>query len=52
MKEKGKVVKEIITTQMADTVVLVEAISAEEDAEDAEEAVGDAAEEETTIVSI
>jgi hypothetical protein len=49
MKEKEKIVKEIITTQMADTVVLAKAISAEEDTEEAED---DAAEEETTIVSI
>jgi hypothetical protein len=52
MKEKEKIVKEIITTQMADAVVLTKAIPAEEDAEDAEEAEEDAAEEETTIVSI
>jgi hypothetical protein len=52
MKEKEKIVKEIITIQMADAVVLAKAIPAEEDAEDAEEAVEEAAEEETTIVSI
>jgi hypothetical protein len=42
---------EIITTQMEDAVVLAEAILAEEDAGDVEEAVDDAVEEET-IVSI
>jgi hypothetical protein len=55
MKEKEKIVKEIIKTQMEDAVVLAKAIPAEEDAEeaedaeDAEEAVEDAAEEETTV---
>jgi hypothetical protein len=49
MKEKEKIVKEIITIQVADAVALAKAIIAEEDAEEAEE---DAAEEETTIVSI
>jgi hypothetical protein len=44
--------EEIITIQVADTVALAKAIIAEEDAEDAEEAEEDAAEEETTIVSI
>jgi hypothetical protein len=34
---------------MEDTVVLAKAIPAEEDAEDAEEAVEDAVEEETTV---
>jgi hypothetical protein len=59
MKEKEKIVEEIITTQMVDAVVLANAIPAEEDAkdaeeaqEDAEEAEADAAEDETTIVSI
>jgi hypothetical protein len=52
MKEKEKIVKEIITTQMADAVVLSKVIPAEEDAEDVEEAAEDAAEEETTPVSI
>jgi hypothetical protein len=42
---------EIITTQMEDAVVLANAILAEDDTEDVEEAVGDAVEEET-IVSI
>jgi hypothetical protein len=42
-------VKEIITTQMADTLVLAKVIPAEEDAEEAEE---DAAEEEATTVNI
>jgi hypothetical protein len=49
MKEKEKVMKEIIKTQMEDAVVLAKAIPAEEDTEDAEEAVEDAAEEETTV---
>jgi hypothetical protein len=44
--------KEIITTQMADAVVLAKSILAEEDAEEAEEAEEDAAKEETTIVTI
>jgi hypothetical protein len=52
MKEKEKIVKEIITIQVADAVVLAKAITAEEDADEAEEAKEDAAEEETTIVSI
>jgi hypothetical protein len=52
MKEKEKIVKEIITIQVEDAVVLVKAILAEEDAEDAEEAEEDAVEEETAIVSI
>jgi hypothetical protein len=57
MKEKEKVMKEIITIKMEDAVVLAKAIPAEEDAEDAEdaedveEAVVDTVEEET-IVSI
>jgi hypothetical protein len=45
-------VKEIITIQVADTAAVARAIMAEEDAEVAEEAEEDAAEEETTIVSI
>jgi hypothetical protein len=52
MKEKEKIVKEIITTQMVDAVVLAKAIPAKEDTEDSEEAEEDAAEEETTTVSI
>jgi hypothetical protein len=52
MKEKEKIVKEIITIQVADTVALTKAIIAKEDAEDAEEAEEDAVEEETTIVSL
>jgi hypothetical protein len=52
MKEKEKIMIEIITTQMEDAVVIAKAILAEEDAEDAEEAMVDAVEEETTIVSI
>jgi hypothetical protein len=51
MNEK-KIVKEIITIQVADAVALAKAIIAEEDAEDAEEAEEDTAKEETTIVSI
>jgi hypothetical protein len=51
MKEKEKVMIEIITTQMEDAVVFSKAILAEEDAEDVEEAVVDTVEEET-IVSI
>jgi hypothetical protein len=49
MKEKEKIVKEIITIKVADAVALAKAIIAEEDAEEAEE---DAAEEETAIVRI
>jgi ribosomal protein L12E/L44/L45/RPP1/RPP2 len=60
MKEKEKIMKEIITIQVADAVAVAGAIMAKEDAEDAEEAEEDAAEEdeedaakeETTIVSI
>jgi hypothetical protein len=52
MKEKEKIVNEIITIQVADTVAVAKAIIAKEDAEDAEEDAEDAAEEETTIVSI
>jgi hypothetical protein len=52
MKEKEKVMIEIIITQMEDAAVIAKAILAEEDAEDAEEAAVDAVEEETTIVSI
>jgi hypothetical protein len=52
MKEKEKIVKEIIKTKMADTVVLAKAIPSEEDEEDAEEVEEDAAEEETTTVII
>jgi hypothetical protein len=51
MKEKEKIVKEIITTQVADALVLTKEIPAEEDEEDeddAEEAEEDAVEEETT----
>jgi hypothetical protein len=49
MKEKEKIMKEIIKTQMEYKVVLAKAIPAEYDAEDVEEAVEDAAEEETTV---
>jgi hypothetical protein len=49
IKEKEKIMKEIIKTQMEDAVVLAKAIPAEEDAEDVEEAVEDAAEGETTV---
>jgi hypothetical protein len=52
MKEKEKIVKEIITIQVVDAVALAKEIIAEEDAEDAEEAEEDAAEEEPTVVSI
>jgi hypothetical protein len=54
MKEKEKLMIEIIKTQTEDEAVLAKAIPAEddaEDAEDAEEAAVDTAEEET-IVSI
>jgi hypothetical protein len=51
MKEKEKVMIEIIKTQMEDAVVLAKAILAVEDAEDVEEAAVDTVEEET-IVSI
>jgi hypothetical protein len=49
MKEKEKIMIEIINTQTEDAVVLAKAIPAEEDAEDVEEATEDAAEEETTV---
>jgi hypothetical protein len=49
MKEKEKIMKEIIKTQMEDAVVLAKAIPAEEDAEDVEEAMEDAAEKEKTV---
>jgi hypothetical protein len=52
MKEKEKVMIEIIITQMEDASVIAKAILAEEDAEDVEEAAVDAVEEETTIVII
>jgi hypothetical protein len=51
MREKEKIMIEIITIQMEDAVVLANAILAAEDAEDVEEAVVDAVEEET-IASI
>jgi hypothetical protein len=51
MKEKEKVMIEIITMQMEDAVGIAKAILDEEDAEDVEEAVVEAVEEET-IVSI
>jgi hypothetical protein len=51
MMEKEKIMIEIITIAMEDAVVLAKAILAAEDAEDVEEAVVDAVEEET-IVSI
>jgi hypothetical protein len=51
-ERKRKIVKEVIKTQMEDTVMLAKAIPAKEDTEDAEEAEEDAAEKETTIVSI
>jgi hypothetical protein len=46
---KIKNMKEIIKTQMEDALVLAKAIPAEEDVEDVEEAMEDAAEEETTV---
>jgi outer membrane lipoprotein-sorting protein len=49
MKEKEKLMIEIIASQMEDTVVLAKAILAEEDAEDVQEAVVDAVEEETIV---
>jgi hypothetical protein len=49
MQENEKLMIEIIKTQTEDTLVLTKAIPAEEDAEDAEEAVEDAAEEETIV---
>jgi hypothetical protein len=52
MKEKEKIMIEIITTQMEDAAVIAKSILAEEDTEDAEETVVDEVEEETTIVSI
>jgi hypothetical protein len=48
-ERKRKKMIEIIKTQTEDALVLTKAIPAEEDAEDAEEAVEDAAEEETTM---
>jgi hypothetical protein len=49
MKEKEKIMIEIIKTQTEDVIVLAKAIPAKEDAEDVEEAVENAAEEETTV---
>jgi hypothetical protein len=49
MKEKEKLMIEIIKTQTEDAVVLTKAIPAEEDAE---ESAVEAVAEETTIVSI
>jgi hypothetical protein len=49
--EKEKIMIEFITISMEDAVLLAKAILAAEDAEDVEEAVVDAMEEET-IVSI
>jgi hypothetical protein len=51
IKEKEKVMMEIITIQMEDALVLSKAILAEENAEDVEEAVVEVVEE-STIVSI
>jgi hypothetical protein len=51
MKEKKKLMIEIITIQMKDAIVLYKAVLAEEDDEDVEDAVVEAVEEET-IVSI
>jgi hypothetical protein len=53
MKEKEKLMIEIIETPAEDAVVLSKAIPAEEDAEDVEdveEAVEDAAKEETIVI--
>jgi hypothetical protein len=52
MKEKEKIMKEIITLQMVVAVAISRAIMAEEDTEDAEEAEEVATEEAATIVSI
>jgi hypothetical protein len=49
MKEKEKIMIEIIKTQTEDAAVLAKAIPSDEDAEDMEEAVEEAAEEETTV---
>jgi hypothetical protein len=51
-REKEKIMKYIITIQVADAAAVARAMMAEEDAEVAEDAEEDAAEEETTIVSI
>jgi hypothetical protein len=48
-RRNKKIMKEIIKTQMEDVVVLAKAIPAEEDAEDVEYAVEEAAEEGTTV---
>jgi hypothetical protein len=47
MMEKEKIMIEIITIPMEDALVLAKAILATEDAEDVDEAVVDAVEEET-----
>jgi hypothetical protein len=49
MKEKEKIIKEIIKTQTEDAVVLAKAIPADEDAEDVEEAAVDAVKGETKV---
>jgi hypothetical protein len=49
MKEKEKIIIEIIKTQTEDAVVLAKAIPADEDAEDVEEAAVDAVKEETKV---
>jgi hypothetical protein len=49
MKEKEKLMIEIINTQTEDAVVLAKAIPAEEDADEVEEAAKAAAEEETIV---
>jgi hypothetical protein len=51
MKEKEKLMIEFIKTQVGDALVLANAIPAEEDTEDMEEAVEDAAEEETIVTT-
>jgi hypothetical protein len=50
MKEKEKLMIEIIKTQNEDAVVLAKAITAEEEAGDMEEAVEDAVEEEKIVI--
>jgi hypothetical protein len=49
MMEKEKIMIEIITIPLEDAVVLAKAILAVEDADDVEEAVVDAVEEETIV---
>jgi hypothetical protein len=49
MKEREKLMIDIITIQMEDAVVLAKAILAKEDVEDVEEAVVDMVEEEKIV---